>query len=97
MSTKQLVEHNGRLISVSLSYEHPPIPWRGNDWAAWYTIDEDDTPDCGWGETADDAIEDLILQYDYEDKLPDFNYLYDLDLAYARWHWLAIERHYQVI
>ena len=43
-------------------------------------------------EAHDDAIEDLIRSYDYEELLPTFEELYDLDLAYARWHWLGIER-----
>ena len=45
-------------------------------------------------EAHNDAIEDLIRSYDYEDTLPTFAEIYGLDLFYARLHWLGIERHY---
>ena len=61
------------------------------------TNDQSDQPDCGWGATAENAIEDLIQSYDYEDTLPSFAELYGLDLFYARLHWQGIERNYQEV
>jgi hypothetical protein len=97
MSFKQLINVYGELVSVTTEHIFPPIPYRGDDWCAYYTIDQDDSPDCGWGATPEDAIEDLIQSYDYEDKLPSFAELYGIDLFYARMHWQIIDRNYQEI
>ena len=86
---KQLVDiGGGRLVSVTTEHIYPPIPYRGSDWCAHYSNDDNEAPDYGWGRTAEDAIEDLIQSYDYEDTLPSFAYLYGMDLFYAR-HALA--------
>ena len=57
-------EINGVLVSISLSHEYPPIPIRTCDWRAWYTDDQSDNPNCGWGATPDEAITDLVDSYE---------------------------------
>ena len=66
MSTtfKSFKDIGGRLVSVSTQYIHPPIPSRDHDWCAWYSADQRDQPDYGWGATAEDAIQDLVDSYE---------------------------------
>ena len=92
---KTLRHLDGRLVSVTTEYIHPPIAYRGSDYCARYSNDESDAPNYGWGETRQLAIDDLITTYDYEDTLPTFAELYAIDLLYARLHWQGIERSYQ--
>ena len=91
---KAFKQINGRLVSVSLSREYPPIPIRTCDWRAWYSNDESDEPNCGWGATSEEAMENLVDFYDYEDTLPSFAELYGVDLFYARLHWQEIDKGY---
>ncbi|MGB7837114.1 MAG: hypothetical protein WBL40_03270 [Terrimicrobiaceae bacterium] len=86
---EQLKGHYEAPRRKEITTEHviPPIPYRGDDWCAYYTNDQDDQPDCGWGATQEEAIENLIDCYDYEDTLPSFAELYGIDLLYARLHW----------
>lgn len=48
---------------IITSHEYPPIPIRTMDWLAYYEGDEDGGPQ-GWGSTEDEAIRDLIDNYD---------------------------------
>ena len=54
----------GRLVPVTVNFEYPPIPIRTCDWRAWYSSDDSDNPDCGWGATPEDAIQDLVDSYE---------------------------------
>lgn len=45
---------------------YPPIPIRSFDWCAWYDGDEPDdngSMACGYGKTAQEAIDDLVDTY----------------------------------
>ncbi len=43
---------------IITSYIFPPIPYRGNDWVAYYDGDEEEGQ-RGWGATEKEAIDDL--------------------------------------
>jgi hypothetical protein len=49
--------------SIVTSYVNPPIPYRANDWAAFFDGQEE-TGQCGYGETEEQAILDLIQNYE---------------------------------
>lgn len=42
---------------IITKHVYPPIPFRGNDWLAYYDGDEEGR--CGWGATEEAAIENL--------------------------------------
>lgn len=55
-------------MRVITSYICPPIPMRGNDWAAYLEKHEgQDGAPCGYGFTKIAALEDLLSQLD-DDK-----------------------------
>lgn len=43
---------------IITSHVYPPIPWRNNDWCAYYDGTEE-SGNYGWGETEAEAIADL--------------------------------------
>ena len=62
--------HNGAKMNVKTptiktEYVHPPIGFRGFDWAAWIDGEEDGV--YGRGETENQAIADLQLQLELVD------------------------------
>jgi hypothetical protein len=61
---KSFTDIGGRLVSVTCVLQYPPIPDRSCDWCAYYTDDQSDSPNCGWGETREAAIQDLVESYD---------------------------------
>lgn len=50
-------------MKIITSHVYPPIPWRGNDWCAYYDGTEESGP-IGWGETEAKAVTDLKDNYD---------------------------------
>lgn len=48
---------------IVTSYVNPPIPYRANDWCAFYDGQEE-TGTYGWGPTEEQAIIDLITNYE---------------------------------
>jgi hypothetical protein len=52
---------NGEHIATSFVF--PPIPDRTHDWAAWYDDQNEDSP-VGYGRTEQEAINDLIQNYE---------------------------------
>lgn len=47
---------------IKTSFIYPPIPFRGNDWGAWYD-GEEERCEYGYGPTEAEAIEDLKASY----------------------------------
>lgn len=47
-------------IAPNTRWVHPPIPFRGRDWCAWWG-DEDEGTVYGWGATESEAIYDLNI------------------------------------
>lgn len=46
---------------------YPPIPIRSCDWCAYFDGDEE-SGRCGWGETEQDAIDDLLSNHPWSDR-----------------------------
>lgn len=88
---KSFTEINGRLVSVEIEHVYPPIPIRTSDYRAWYTSDESDNPDSGWGATPEDAIQDLVDSYDDPEAPVTFESEYDCELVIERLHVNAYE------
>lgn len=47
---------------IITSHVCPPIPWRDFDWCAYFD-GEEELAYCGYGRTAQDAIDDLLTTY----------------------------------
>lgn len=47
---------------IITSYVHPPIPSRNFDWCAYYDGMEEGA--CGYGKTEDEAVADLVNNYE---------------------------------
>lgn len=54
-------EQSGYPIRTEFLY--PPIPARQFDWMAWYSGEEDEQMDVGYGATQAEAINDLTSNY----------------------------------
>ena len=50
-------------MKIITEYIYPPIPYRGNDWVAYYEGNEEEGI-SGWGATEQEAIEDLKQQFE---------------------------------
>lgn len=48
------------LYRIVATYDPPPIPWRNFDWCAYFDDLGADASPHGWGETQDEAIDDLL-------------------------------------
>ena len=48
-------------IAIKTSFEHPPIPFRENDWCAWIE-GEEEAGLRGWGRSEEAAIRDLLQE-----------------------------------
>ena len=49
---------------IITTHVHPPIPYRGNDWSAYFDDEGAEAGRYGWGATEAEAIDDLRMQYD---------------------------------
>jgi hypothetical protein len=64
--TDELYEFECHLYNIKTEHIYPPIPFRGNDWCAYYA-GEEELNHYGWGRTREDAIQNLKDNYDPED------------------------------
>jgi hypothetical protein len=51
-------------VTILTSFVYPPIPVRDYDWLAWYAGEEDYDMHSGSGRTEQEAIDDLIENYE---------------------------------
>jgi hypothetical protein len=56
-----MFEHNRRRIITH--FVHPPIPFRGFDWCAYFADDGEEAGRYGWGATAEAAEKDLRQRF----------------------------------
>lgn len=55
-------------FKIVVAYDRKPVPFRNNDWEA-FVDGEEETGVCGYGETAMEAVEDLMETLDQEDRV----------------------------
>lgn len=52
---------------IITAYLDPILPWRDNDWCAWFDGEEEnETSPRGWGKTEQEAIDELISIFEEE-------------------------------
>jgi hypothetical protein len=54
---------------IVTNYIHPPVPPRQFDWLAMYDCDDGDSPRKGYGATEQEAINDLLTNYEHEEGI----------------------------
>ncbi len=59
-------------MNIKTEHVYPPIPHRGNDWCAWIEDSDEETRICGWGATEEDAITDLRMLLDDDNRWEDW-------------------------